>query len=313
MTDTRVKSCPSCHTPFQRGDQVVMCPRCGALHHHACWQQDGGCRQPECPSAQRPADSAAPAAATPPAPVVDAVPPAAEPAPALEQADEMAKMPEGDAPDAEPLSSTPPPADPVLDRLLSEAHLRLRQGVLTDAEQLLAEAKKLSSEYPGVLELEGDLASAKGKFALAERLYRQAFHADRGNARLEEKFATALLKMHEPELLALPDDSTWSDRVKRNPTASGIMSALLPGLGQFHNGDYIKGAILVVSWAMLWMSEWRGPILNALNKMHDAGLPYSTSYVCGYLFHGGYTLLTLLVLAVWLYSIIDAVQVAQNP
>ena len=118
-----------------------------------------------------------------------------------------------------------------------------------------------------MLELEGDIARAKGMNGMAERLYRQAFQADRGNARLEEKFATALLKTHQHEYAALPDDSTWSDRVQRNPAASGVMSTLLPGLGQFHNGDFLKGAAIVFAWALLLMLIVRGPYWYALDLM----------------------------------------------
>ena len=48
-----------------------------------------------------------------------------------------------------PAPAVAPPLDPVLDRLLSEANLRLRQGALAGAEQVLAEAKKLAPDAPG--------------------------------------------------------------------------------------------------------------------------------------------------------------------
>lgn len=35
--------CPVCGQVFSESDDVVHCPDCGAPHHRACWQQNGGC------------------------------------------------------------------------------------------------------------------------------------------------------------------------------------------------------------------------------------------------------------------------------
>ena len=35
--------CPVCKKEFQPEDDVVVCPVCGAPHHRACYQQNGGC------------------------------------------------------------------------------------------------------------------------------------------------------------------------------------------------------------------------------------------------------------------------------
>ncbi len=35
--------CPVCKKPFAEGDDIVVCPVCGAPHHRACYQQKGGC------------------------------------------------------------------------------------------------------------------------------------------------------------------------------------------------------------------------------------------------------------------------------
>lgn len=36
-------SCPVCGQPFQEGDDIVVCPECGAPHHRACYKQLGHC------------------------------------------------------------------------------------------------------------------------------------------------------------------------------------------------------------------------------------------------------------------------------
>ena len=223
--------------------------------------------------------------------------PAAEVAPAAEAA----------------IPTTPPPLDPATERLLIEAQASLAQGIMVSAEQALAGAKKLAPEHPAVLETEGDIARAKGLNLAAERLYRQAFQADRGNARLEEKFATALVKIHEPEYRALPDDSPWSNRMRRAPAISCLMSAFFPGLGQFYNGDYLKGGILAFIWTLLL---WQGPAWGIFDQMfikHNGGVPVSFGSLCAAFCHGWYLLATLLALGLWVYSLIDAVKIAQNP
>jgi len=291
------------------------------MHHHACWLQQGGCRQAGCgvahtditpaPAATETliaAENDSPLVLTPPA-LSDVSSPDTPPAEATQVSDVPTTDQETDATAPAP----PPPLDPDVQRLLSEAQLRLRQGVLAGAEQLLAQAKELVPEHPAVLEMEGDIAREKGMNALAERLYRQAFQADRGNAGLEEKFATALLKTHQHEYRDLPDDSTWSDRIRRNPAASGVMSVLLPGLGQFHNGDFLKGAVLIVAWAMLLMFVYYGPIWYTMALMKSAHTASFFDAFWSRLFHGGNILLALLLVGVWIYSIIDAAYIAQHP
>lgn len=37
------QECPICHRPFQKDDDVVVCPECGAPYHRNCWQSSGQC------------------------------------------------------------------------------------------------------------------------------------------------------------------------------------------------------------------------------------------------------------------------------
>ncbi len=36
-------TCPYCGKPFFDGDDIVVCPDCGAPHHRACWKEHGVC------------------------------------------------------------------------------------------------------------------------------------------------------------------------------------------------------------------------------------------------------------------------------
>ncbi|HOS44141.1 MAG TPA: tetratricopeptide repeat protein, partial [Armatimonadota bacterium] len=112
------------------------------------------------------------------------------------------------------------PPDPALDRLLAEAFQRIRLDRYEEAAAKIAEAKALAPDHPAVLEMEGDLAFARRRYREAESLYRRAHALDPGNPRYEEKFATAILKIHEPELLLhdVPDDDVdfiWGQRRPR--------------------------------------------------------------------------------------------------
>ena len=43
MLDYTRYTCPVCGQPFAEGEDVVVCPLCGAPHHRACWKRLGRC------------------------------------------------------------------------------------------------------------------------------------------------------------------------------------------------------------------------------------------------------------------------------
>ena len=73
METLRPDICPYCKTQFVAGDSVVRCPKCGTLHHHKCWIENGGCASALCaapPAPQYTPDDAPTVAQTPPVPQV---------------------------------------------------------------------------------------------------------------------------------------------------------------------------------------------------------------------------------------------------
>ncbi|MHB9026889.1 MAG: RING finger protein [Armatimonadota bacterium] len=275
--------CPLCQMPLKFDDQVVLCSACRVPQHLECWQQSGRCATAGC--AGTPLRARASNSAT------------------------VATQPQ--QPDTPPQQ---PPTDTSLDRLLAEIYLRLRQEQFDEAQTRLAQAKELAPGHPAVLEIEGDLFFARRRYRDAEAVYRQAFQADPANAKLEEKYATALIKVHEPEynMHAIPDeDSIWGNKVKRPVTASALLSALLPGLGQWYNGEIIKGGALIVVSVMLFGAEI-SYVMQSYSHLHKQGLPFSMGGLFGPLFTGGSLFVIFLMLAVWVYSIIDAALVAHS-
>ena len=53
--------CPACQAEIKSADLIIVCSRCGAAHHEACWRQNGGCAAYACAPAQhRPDERFAP-------------------------------------------------------------------------------------------------------------------------------------------------------------------------------------------------------------------------------------------------------------
>jgi len=212
------------------------------------------------------------------------------------------------------------PSNPELDRLLVEMHVRLRQGQYDEVKERLAKAKALAPDHPAVLEVEGDLAFAQHRYKQAEMLFKAALQADPTNARLEEKFATALLRVQMPGYTVnqIPDDadSPWSNRVRRPPWASGLLSAMLPGLGQFYNGDFIKGGILVFIDIIFWrfVLNHAAAINDAIRlKLHlDEKAPIPHDIFIHDFLHSFSIPMLLLLAAALIYSVIDAVLIARQ-
>lgn len=272
-SDLTERRCPHCEAPLPADAPAVACPSCGAPHHAACWEARGGCAAADCPGCAK-----APAAVAP----------------------------------------TPPrPPDPALERLLSEIYIRLRQGRHVEAAQRLAQAKILAPTHPAVVEIEGDIAMAQGRFHTAKDLYRKALDADPANGKLEEKFATALVQTMTPQLnlQRLPDDSLWSNRVPRHPLSSTLLSAVFPGIGQIYNGDWLKGLLVlftalaggIAETNILWkvFSDYRHASPETVSA--PALVLFTES-----LFRGPQAILTLLLLAVWIYGMADAWLVAKH-
>ena len=205
------------------------------------------------------------------------------------------------------------PIDPTLDRVIAETYLRVRQGRYEEAKERLAQAKTLAPEHPAVLEVEGDLFYAQGRYRQAERLYRQAFQGDPKNAKLEEKFATALVKMSEPEMLAKlgPDteDSIWQRRVSRPVWASAILSAFLPGLGQLYNGDFLKGGIILIFSIRMILYNILYPLIHSFKDAREFN---GIGEILSPFVQGTMLASMLFFLALMLYSVIDAAWIASN-
>ncbi len=210
-----------------------------------------------------------------------------------------------------------PPTDPALAMLLAEIYPRLHEELYDEVTPRLAKAKELAPNHPEVLEVEGDLAFARNQFGAALKCYKQAYALNPTDAGLEEKYALALVRLREPMLLNqlgpdLEDDSFWSHRIKRPPWASGVMSAALPGLGQWFNGDWFKGAVIVVVSVGGFISNIVPILQPLLHALRYNQVSFGYADIATKLFSGTNLLITLVLFGVWVYSVVDAVLVARN-
>jgi hypothetical protein len=217
------------------------------------------------------------------------------------------------------------PADPVArererDRLLTLANVQRMRGQTADARATLDSVLSLLAGAPGretspVHELLGDLHAADENWEQAQAAYGAAHEADPNRPSAERKFAAATLRVADAKALAAAMASGNLDdlnslntgqRGKRNPGAALLLSLLTPGLGQFANGQLLKGGFCLAIWLLS---------LLALN-LTDAGkdlFKQFLGFATGRFVKGAgepvsplFWMLVVLAAGIWVYSIVDA-------
>ncbi len=94
-----------------------------------------------------------------------------------------------------------------------------------------------------------------------------------------------------------------SDRPK-NPTIAGVLSGVMPGLGQFYCRQWTKGIGFLVGTSVLFVLLIGSVDPDKLQKAAETGVPLDNM---------GQLLLTcVLLLAVAVWSILDAVRTAKK-
>lgn len=203
------------------------------------------------------------------------------------------------------------------DRLLTLVNVQRMRGQLDDARRTVTQIIALTDGMPGPAvapsyEMLGDLYAAEEKWEDAQRAFGKAHELDQKRASAEKKFATMTLKVAESkDANALANAMMRGDSIaellaegtqrKRNAGMAMLLS-LVPGFGQFYNGQFVKGAILLGVWALCMIvfaaSPDRGAFTNAFARtmaLKPVGsFPPLLSF-CG-----------VVSVAVWLYSIVDA-------
>lgn len=155
-------------------------------------------------------------------------------------------------------------------RLLTSANIQFRRGLDKEAEAAVREALVLRPEDAAAWELLGDIHLAKFNAPAALESYRKALMVEPGRVSAEGKLARATLRQTEDKRIdrmgvayASSDTAvirpTDSGNQAKNLALVGIGSAFLPGLGQFVNGDWLKGGILAGTFLLLLFALSRVP------------------------------------------------------
>ena len=135
------------------------------------------------------------------------------------------------------------------ENLLREASLLRRREKFSDAIAKCREALQNTPSDAPALELLGDLYQGIAQTPQALAAYKRATEADPKRASAERKYGDLLMKQQE-----------WSENedpeaVPSNPVVAAVFSLLYPGAGQLHNGENLKGGIMIAS-AALCIGAW---------------------------------------------------------
>lgn len=90
----------------------------------------------------------------------------------------------------------------------------------------------------------------------------------------------------------------------RSPGLAALLSALLPGLGQFYNRQWSKGGGFLLGFLILARALLGSVDLQALQQSADSGVPVDNI--------GQLATLMLLLLALAVWSVVDAARSAKK-
>ncbi len=183
---------------------------------------------------------------------------------------------------------------------LGEAVLLRAAGKRKEAVAKCQEALRLLPDNAEAFEILGDLYLEMRLPEAALEAYRRAREIDSSRPVLETKVARAALAKQKTEAQRRLAEDLVAGRIPksrtRNPAVAGLLSLLMPGLGQIYNYSWFKAAGLLFAWLLLL----RG-FAGALRLQgFDLFAVFSAFFSPPALWW------TLLLSAVSLYSIIDA-------
>lgn len=214
-------------------------------------------------------------------------------------------------------------AEEQINRLLTVASIQFRRGQTVEAEKAVQE---LLQSHPGnapALELQADILEARGDHEGAQASLKAAIEAEPGRTTAEAKLARAALKRGEQTRMqqmgvayAASDASLMrlGDGSRRSSQWAALASALIPGLGQYVNGETTKGVILAVLYFAIFL------VLSLLPDSHGLARQISLLFIpsvkAGHVrsepVSGFAWFLLVLLIADWLYAMIDAASAAKR-
>ena len=137
--------------------------------------------------------------------------------------------------------------------ILREVYALRKREKYAEALAKCREALNLVPSDAAAIEMYGDLLQGVARTNEAIAAYKRAVEADPKRVSAERKYGDLLVMQEQ-----------WSERdpeeVPKNPVAAAVFSLLLPGAGQIHTGQTLKGIVLLVcaalSMAVLTYLKW---------------------------------------------------------
>ncbi len=166
--------------------------------------------------------------------------------------------------------------------LMARATLARVRGDREQAMRLAQQALVLDEENWEVHEFIGDVLMENNRGADALASYKRAWALNPKRVELETKVARAAVRFAARQDQMANMNAILEGRGTKEPTrkpaVAGLLSLLLPGLGQLYNWQVLKGAVLVVCYLVVAMITMYSSAAR-LKETHDYGALVSGSAV----------------------------------
>lgn len=146
-----------------------------------------------------------------------------------------------------------------VNKLLTLANVQRMRGQWVEAEDTCRKALSINPRDVTIREMLGDILNDSGKLDMALSEYRTAMEQAPDRVSLEKKYAKVVLDIAEREReKALAQDMIENPHKytvrKRSAGMAFIWSALVPGLGQFYNGEMVKALVVFGATVLFFIS-----------------------------------------------------------
>lgn len=212
------------------------------------------------------------------------------------------------------------------ERALTRANIQLRRGLTADADAAVGFLLAQSPDHAGAWELLADIRQARGDLAGTLEALRKSLAAQPGRATAEVKLGRVVLQVSERERM----QTLGTAYVASEPSLMGtsgagsgrgtqwaaVGSALIPGLGQYANGEVVKGIVVASVYFLSLL------LLSLLPDTQNLLHAVAGTVAGGHAHHGGQAgsgggsiaaaLLFVTMTASWLYGIVDASRAAKR-
>ena len=206
---------------------------------------------------------------------------------------------------------------------MTQAGVQRARGQVTDARETLERALLLAEGGPrrdiaAIHEQIGDLLVIEGELERAAESFQKATETDSTRTTADRKYANTQIAISDREAEKRLGQALLSDDMgdilksggmngrggKRNAGMAMMLSIIVPGFGQFYNGEFIKGALLLGTFALALLIISLSPDREGLFGGLAATLalkPGKAHAVAPFIIG-----VAVIGFAAWLYSVVDA-------